>query len=322
MERWSNASPRLVRRSSEWHSADCSSNKTRVTDLCHGTRITRIFVTGRGSRGSLSRDADHADLCHGTRITRIFVTGRGSRGSFHGTRIPRISWRDADPADLWRDAAVRGLASSPLGSPNESSTKTNEIRVIRVPDQIGDPPPGFFGGVTGTVAPGSVGCSGCGNAGTVGVWGVEPLGAMPTGSRGGCWMPGRSTGVTPPVPPLRPSRNGRKSASVTSSTRTICGVSVRMMSVWSDSFLLRANRRPMSGMSTQSWHASEHRALLVADEAGEHIGLAILQPDGRGNLPRGQMWEGRPSRLIPSRRCCSTRSSTPTTLRRHGACAA
>ena len=51
-------------------------------------------------------------------------------------------------------------------------------------------PPGFFGGVTGTVAPGtcvrpgSVGCSGCGNAGAAGVSGFSP--GFVAGSRGGC----------------------------------------------------------------------------------------------------------------------------------------
>ena len=55
----------------------------------HGTRITRISLTGRGLRGSLStlftvdadhpaRDADYANHFHGTRIARITLTGRAT----------------------------------------------------------------------------------------------------------------------------------------------------------------------------------------------------------------------------------------------------
>ena len=51
---------------------------------------TDFLLTGRGSRAFLRRDADLADFLHGTRITRISSTGRGSRGFLNGTRISRI----------------------------------------------------------------------------------------------------------------------------------------------------------------------------------------------------------------------------------------
>ena len=64
----------------------------------------------------------------------------------------------------------------------------------------------------------------------------------------------------------------------------MCGVSVRMMSVCCDSLRLLANSRPIRREVAEAGHAGQDGALFVADQAGEHVGLAVLQPDGRGDL--------------------------------------
>ena len=79
----------------------------------------------------------------------------------------------------------------------------------------------------------------------------------------------------------RPTRNGRRSASVRSRTRMMCGVSVRMTSVCVVDFVLCANRRPTSGMSLRPGHAVERVAFFVADQARQHVRLAVTQPDDR-----------------------------------------
>ena len=89
--------------------------------------------------------------------------------------------------------------------------------------------------------------------------------------------------IGPPV--SRPTRNGRRSTSVRSSTRTMCGVSVMMMSVSLRSVVLWANSRPMSGMSLSPGMPVERRPLLVADESGQHAGFAVAQADDRVDRP-------------------------------------
>ena len=119
-------------------------------------------------------------------------------------------------------------------------------------------------------------------------------------------------------PASRPRRKGRRSASDRSSTRTMCGVSVRTMSDSCTSLRLLANSRPISGRSLRPGMPGHHRALFVADQAGEHVGLAVLEPDRRGDLA---IAEGRqPVAACP--RCCSASPSAPATPRRRDASAA
>ena len=169
------------------------------------------------------------------------------------------------------------------------------------------PPPGFFGGVTGTtepgdvVIPGIVGWRGCGNAGT----GAGcASGAIGPGSRGTCG----TAGISDPrsSAPVRPRRNGLRSASDTSSVRTMCGVSVRMMSVCVDSLRLRANSRPTSGMSLRP--GTPARTV----RSSSRISPASMFVWPSFNRIVDVIWReanvGRPDVTpTPSPRCCSTR---------------
>ena len=123
---------------------------------------------------------------------------------------------------------------------------------------------------------GNVGAAGCGSS---------PI--PPTGvSRGGCWMPGRFNWSAPLPPPApRPSRNGRRSASLTCSVLTMCGVSVRMMSVCVDSLRFLANIRPTSGRSISPGTPAD-RALFVANQPGEHVRLSVPQANRGRDLAR------------------------------------
>ena len=119
----------------------------------------------------------------------------------------------------------------------------------------GDPPPGFLerrsadassdsprhagfpAAAAGTAAaPGSGAGAAAGTAaarGPVGRGGCGADAATPAGRRVRRVRGGAAPSSSPSeaCPPSRPSLNGRRSASVRSSTRTMCGVSVRMMSV-------------------------------------------------------------------------------------------
>ena len=96
---------------------------------------------------------------------------------------------------------------------------------------------------------------------------------------------GRQIDSSRVAPASRPRRKGRRSASERSSTRTMCGVSVRTMSDSWASLRLLANSRPINGRSLRPGRPGHHRALLVADQTGEHVGFAVLQPDRRRDLP-------------------------------------
>ena len=119
--------------------------------------------------------------------------------------------------------------------------------------------------------------------------------------------------------PARPTRNGRRSSSVRSSTRTMRGVSVRTMSVSCVSRRLCANSRPTSGRSLRPGHAFEHAPLVVANQARQQVRLAVLQPDHRVDLA---VAERRQTAEPGARDAADVESSAPATPRRRDACAA
>ncbi len=94
---------------------------------------------------------------------------------------------------------------------------------------------------------------------------------------------GSSAGAAPPGR-SRPRRNGRRSDSDRSRTRTMCGVSVSTMSVSCDSAPVAREQPPDEREIDQPRDAREHRALVVADQSGQHVRLAVLQPDRRGDF--------------------------------------
>ena len=77
----------------------------------------------------------------------------------------------------------------------------------------------------------------------------------------------------------------------------MCGVSVRMMSVCSVVFWLCANSRPTQRDVAQPGNAVERPALVVANQAGQHVGFAVAQPDDVliSRLPN----VGRPPKPVP-----------------------
>ena len=123
----------------------------------------------------------------------------------------------------------------------------------------------------------------------------------------------------PPLPESRPSRNGRRSLSDRSSTRTMCGVSVRMMSVCCVSLWLLANSRPMSGRSLRpgtpdSTVRSSSRispASMFVSPSFSRIVVLISRLPNVGSPPKPV-----------ARDAAQRRSSAPATPRRRGACAA
>ena len=131
-----------------------------------------------------------------------------------------------------------------------------------------------FQGIGGGAWPG---CRGWGNVGAGGSAGSSASGARSLGN-----ADGRSTVGVPPA--SRPRRKGRRSASDRSSTRTMCGVSVRTMSDSWASLRLLANRRPINGRSLRPGKPGHHRALFVTDQTGEHVGFTVLEPDRRRDL--------------------------------------
>ena len=98
------------------------------------------------------------------------------------------------------------------------------------------------------------------------------------------------------APLSRPTRNGCRSSARKSSTRTMRGVSVRMMSVSCVSLRVVREEAADDREVAQPGNAGQHRALVVANEAGEHVGLAVLQPDhgvDRAVAERRQIAEAR-----------------------------
>ena len=104
----------------------------------------------------------------------------------------------------------------------------------------------------------------------------RPAGPRPAGSAAGM-----GSSIGPPPSPSRPTRNGRRSVSVRSSTRTMRGVSVRTMSVSCVSRFGVGEQPADDRQVAQAGHALEHAALVVANQAGEQVRLAVLQPDHR-----------------------------------------
>ena len=94
---------------------------------------------------------------------------------------------------------------------------------------------------------------------------------------GGVWMTGRSiSGAFA----SELTRKGRRSSSLRSSTRMMCGVSVSTTSVWSSLSVLReqpADNRHVA----QAGDSFHERPLVVANQAGEQVRLAVAQPDRR-----------------------------------------
>ena len=92
--------------------------------------------------------------------------------------------------------------------------------------------------------------------------------------------------------------------SSTSSTRMMCGVSVRMMSVCCVVSVREcANSRPTTGRSLSPGIPSSDAPLVVADEAGQHVGFAVPQPNHRVDLAIAERRQPAEAR----RRKCSDR---------------
>ena len=122
----------------------------------------------------------------------------------------------------------------------------------------------------------------------------------------------RAAAAAPSAAPIesRPTRNGRRSASVRSSTRMMCGVSVRMMSVCvgrSSACARTAGR--CSGMSLSPGMPSSDLPLVVADQAGQHVRLAVAQPDDRVDLAVAERRQAAEARARNARAPPSSASS-------------
>ena len=99
--------------------------------------------------------------------------------------------------------------------------------------------------------------------------------------RGGGDRRHRAASIGRPPSPSRPTRNGRRSSSVRSSTRTMRGVSVRMMSVSCVSRPVVREQPADDRHVAQAGHARQHPALVVADQAGQHVRLAVAAAGSR-----------------------------------------
>ena len=77
----------------------------------------------------------------------------------------------------------------------------------------------------------------------------------------------------------RPTRNARRSPSLRSSTRTMCGVSVRMMSRLGGLDPVVREQPADDREVAQPRDAVEHAPLVVANQPGQHVGFAVPQPD-------------------------------------------
>ena len=98
---------------------------------------------------------------------------------------------------------------------------------------------------------------------------------------------GRSAGPATrrSAPSIRgPRGTRRRSVSVRSSTRTMCGVSVRMMSVCVRLGLVVREQPADDRQVAQARDAVQRAPLVVADEPGQHVGFAVAQPDHRVDL--------------------------------------
>ncbi len=98
------------------------------------------------------------------------------------------------------------------------------------------------------------------------------------GARGATGVAGGTSKTNGEVSP--PTRKERRSASSISVRRMTCGVRVITMSVCETSSLLRAKSFPMKGMLATPGRPVRPRALVVEDEPGQHVGLAVAQADG------------------------------------------
>ena len=99
------------------------------------------------------------------------------------------------------------------------------------------------GGLSGVIgAPGTAGATGA----RAGAAGCSSPGGLGNGRGSGI---GSGGGMSPPTAPSLGTRNGCKSSAVRFNTRTMRGVSVRMMSVSVVSVLLWPKIRPITGMS-------------------------------------------------------------------------